>query len=174
MLGPHAENQRPASVLVNLGTSTVASSIGRLLAPPRSPPLEVEEVHRRRADEVGHENARPAGRRSRAGVRELFDDAIVHHGDLVGHRHGFELVVRDVDRGRLQPVVQRAQFAAHDMAELRVERAERLVHHECHRPAHDGAAESHALSVAAREAGDRAVEQVGDPQDARGLLDALA
>ena len=83
---------------------------------------------------------------------ELLDDAVVHDRDLVGHRHGLELVVGDVDGGRLDAVVQLAQLAAHEVAELGVERAERLVHEERHRPADDGAAERHALAVAAGEA----------------------
>ena len=91
--------------------------------------------------------------------------------DLVGHRHRLELVVRDVDRGRLQAIVQRAQLAAHQVAELGIERAERLVHQERLRLAHDRAAQRDALAVAARQAGDRAVEQMLDAQDARGLLD---
>ena len=79
---------------------------------------------------------------------------MVHHGDLVGHRHRFDLVVRDIDGGGLEAVVQPAQLAAHDVTELRIERAERLVHHERQRPAHDGAAERHALAVAAGQSRD--------------------
>ena len=80
--------------------------------------------------------------------------------------------MRDVDRGRAEPIVQRTQLAAHDVAELGIERAERLVHHEGVRPPHDRAAERDPLAVAAGEAGDRLVEQVVDTQDAGGLLDA--
>ena len=72
------------------------------------------------------------------------------------------------------PVVQRAQLVAHQLAELGVERAERLVHQEGLRLAHDGAAERDALAVAAGEARDRLVEQVVDAQDARRLLDPRA
>ena len=61
---------------------------------------------------------------------ELLDDAVVHDRDLVGHRHRLELVVGDVDRGRVDAVVQLAQLVAHQVAELGVERAERLVHQE--------------------------------------------
>ena len=53
------------------------------------------------------------------------------------------------------PVVQFAQFAAHQLAKLGIERAQRLVHQERLGPAHDGAAERHALAVAAGEAADR-------------------
>ena len=61
---------------------------------------------------------------------ELLDDAVVHHDDLVAHLHRLELVVGDVDRGRAHAVVQRAQLLGHVLAELGVERAERLVHQE--------------------------------------------
>jgi hypothetical protein len=97
----------------------------------------------------------------------------VHHRDHVGHRHGLDLVVGDVDRGRADPVVQAPELLAHQLAEGGIERAERLVHQERARAAHDRAAERHALAVAAGEARDRLVEQMVDPQQARGLLDPL-
>ena len=100
--------------------------------------------------------------------------AAAHDGDLVRHRHRLELVVGDVDRGRADAIVQLTELAHHEVAELRVERAERLVHEEGHRPADDGAAERDALAVAAGEAGDGLVEQIVDPKEARRLLDALA
>ena len=79
-------------------------------SPRRGEASTVEEVHRRRADEVGDEHA--AGpvvdllRRA-----ELLDHALVHDGDRVGHRHRLDLVVGDVDGGRVDAVVQRAQLA---------------------------------------------------------------
>ena len=75
----------------------------------------------------------------------------------------------DVDGGGLEPIVQHAQLAAHDVAELRVEGAERFIHHEGGGLAYDGAAERHALPVARGEAGDRSVQEVLDAQDAGGL-----
>ena len=113
--------------------------------------VEGQEVHRRGADEVGHEHA---GRtlinlQRRA---ELLDHAPVHDRDRVGHGHRLHLVVRDVDGGRAQPVVQCAQLAAHHLAELGVERAKRLVHQEGERLAHDRAAQRNALAVAAGQA----------------------
>ncbi len=58
--------------------------------------------------------------------------------------------------------------------EFGVEGAERLVHQKAERPAHDGAAERHALAVAAGKARDRFVEQMIDAQQLCHLLDALA
>ena len=155
------------------GTAMSAPLTRTRRGPFRQAGAEVEEVHRRRADEVGDEHRRrPVVDLLRRA--ELLDHAVVHHRDLVGHRHRLELVVGDVDGGRVDAVVQLAQFAHHEIAELGVERAERLVHQEGHRPAHDGAAERDALAVAAGKPRDRLVEQMVDAQEARRLLDALA
>ena len=67
--------------------------------------------------------------------------------------------------------MQRAQLAAHDIAEFRVQRAQRLVEQKRQRLAHDGPAERHALAVAARQARNRAIQQMRDPQRARRLVD---
>ncbi len=64
------------------------------------------------------------------------------------------------------------KLAAHQPAEFGVERAERLVHEEGHRLAHDRAAERDALAVAAGKARNRPVEDRRDPQDPRRFLDA--
>ena len=124
---------------------------------PRSRPAGPagQEVHGRAADELRHEHAaRPVvDLERRARLQHL---ALVHHRDHVGHRHGLDLVVGDVDRGGVDPVVQAAQLLAHQLAEGGVERAQRLVHQERLGPADDGAAERHALPVAAGEAADRA------------------
>ena len=57
--------------------------------------------------------------------------------------------MRDIDGGRPDPVMQVAQLAAHQMAELRIERTERLVHQEGGGAAHDRAPERDALAIAA-------------------------
>ena len=52
----------------------------------------------RRADEAGDEQVgRPVVELERRA--DLLDAAVVHHHDLVGHGHGLDLVVRDVDGG---------------------------------------------------------------------------
>ena len=148
---PFRQARRPRAIPARR-LSRPARTISR--APFGEPAVEGQEVHRRRADEIGDEH------RSRAVVdflrrAELLDDAVAHHRDLVGHRHRFHLVVGDVDGGRVDPVVQFAQLVHHQVAELGVERAERLVHQEALRPAHDGPAERDALAVAAGQAGHR-------------------
>ena len=59
---------------------------------------------------------------------ELLDPPLAHDDDAVGHRHRLGLVVRHVDEGRLQPLVQPLELGAHVDPELGVEARERLVH----------------------------------------------
>jgi hypothetical protein len=140
---------------------------------PRDTAVEAQEVHRRRADELGHEERRGLVV-DVLGRAELLDHAVVHHDDLVAHLHGLELVVGDIDGRGPHPVVERAQFLGHPLAELGVERAERFVHQEALGVAHDRAAERHALPVAARKPAHRPVEQMLEPEDARDLVHLLA
>ena len=95
---------------------------------------------------------------------DLLDAALIHDGDTVRHRHRLELVVGDVDGGRIDAVVQFAQLAAHQPAKLRIERAQRLVHQKRLGPAHDGAAKRDALPVTAGEPADPAIQEMIDPQ----------
>jgi hypothetical protein len=71
-----------------------------------------------------------------------------HH--LVGHAHGLGLVVRDVDDGELQPLLQLAQLAAHLLAQLGVQVGQRLVHQAHRRLRHQRACQRHALLLPAR------------------------
>ena len=78
------------------------------------------------ADEGGDEGAgrvvvdRPAG-------AHLLDHAARHHADPVGHGQRFALIVGDVDEGDAGALLDRAQFGAHVLAQLQVERGQRLV-----------------------------------------------
>ena len=65
-----------------------------------------QEVHRGRTDEIrDKQGSRPIIDVARAG--DLLHDAIVHDGDSIGHCHGLELVMRDIDRRGAEPIVQR-------------------------------------------------------------------
>ena len=91
---------------------------------------------------------------------DLLDHAVVHHHDLVGHGHGLDLVVGDVDGGGLQALVQGLDLGAHGDAQLGIEVGERLVEQEDLRIAHDRAAHGDALALAARELARIAVEEL--------------
>ncbi len=80
-------------------------------------------------------------------------------------RHGFDLVVRDVDDGRLEPLVQQLDLGAHFHAQLGVQVGQRLVEQEQRRVARDRPAHRHPLALAAGELRRLAVEQVLHLQD---------
>ena len=97
---------------------------------------------------------------------------MVHHRNAIAHRHGLDLVVRDVDGRRLEPPLQAENLRARLDTQLRVEVRERLVHEERSRLTHDRAAERDALALSARERAWLAVEQVLEVEDLGGLLDS--
>ena len=104
---------------------------------------------------------------------ELLDVAGVQHDDAVGHGHGFDLVVGDVDHGGLELLVQFGDLEPHVDAQRGVEVGQRLVEQEGLGLAHDGAADGDALALAAGEGARAAVEIVGEVEDARGVRDLL-
>ena len=167
MLGPDPEDEIAfRQRLTRRGNGNVALAEPDRLRAGLQAAAERQEVHRRRADEICNEQRRrPVIDVARA--RDLLDDAVVHHGDHVGHRHGLELIMRDIDRRRAEPVMQRAQFTDHRLAHFGIERAERLVHQETFRLAHDRPPERDALPVAAGKTRHRPVEKMRNAQDAR-------
>ena len=133
--------------------------------------LALEQVHARRADEAGDEDI---GRivvdlERRA---DLLQHAMVHDGDAVGHGHGLELVVGDIDHGLPELALQMLQLGAHHGAEGGVDIGQRLVEQEDRRLHDRRAADRHALQDVDRQPVGRAVEQrrqlqqLGDRADA--------
>ena len=57
----------------------------------------------------------------------IFDPTGIHHHDMVGDRHRFFLVVRDVHKCSADPALQGLQFILHLAAQFQIERAERFV-----------------------------------------------
>ena len=100
--------------------------------------------------------------------------AVVHDHDPVGQRHRLDLVVRDVDRGGLDQLMDALDLGAHLHAQFGIEVRQRLVEQEHLWIAHDGAPHRHALALAAGQRLGLAVQQLGDVEDARGMVDALA
>ena len=126
----------------------------------------VDDVHRRRADELRDEQV--VGTVVELERRaDLLDAAVVHDDDAVGHGHRLDLVVRHVHGRRLQPLVQRLDLGAHRDAQLGVEVGQRLVEQEHLRVAHDGAAHRHALALAARQLARKALEVGLEVEDLR-------
>ena len=127
-------------------------------APPAPRRGGRDDVHRRRADEArGEDGGGPLVELGRRAV--LLDAAVAHQHDVVGHGHGLDLVVGDVEHGDAEAALQRADLAPHLDAQLRVEIGERLVHQADRRLGDDRAAERDALLLAARELRGLALEQ---------------
>ena len=122
-----------------------------------------QDIHRRRADEArGERGCRPRVKLIRR--RRLLDPAVAHQNDLVGHAHGFALVVGDIDHGDAELLLQRADFAPHLGAQLGVEIGQRLVHQADRRLGDDGAAERDALLLAAGQLRRLARQQRLEPE----------
>ena len=85
------------------------------------------------------------------GSAELFDLALVHHGDGVGHRHGLLLVVRHVQEGEADFVLDVFKLDLHLAAQFEVEGAERLVEQQHRGSIDDGASQGDALLLTAGE-----------------------
>src|SRR3546814_13437044 len=83
------------------------------------------------------------------GRADLLDPAGAQHHDLVGQRHGLDLVVGDVDHGGVEVVVQLRDLDAHLHAQRRVQVRQRLVEQEDLRLAHERAADRDPLPLAA-------------------------
>ena len=132
--------------------------------------VDLDEVHRRAADEAGHE---PVDRGVVQHLRraDLLEQALVHDRDPLAHRHGLDLVVGDVDDGRLEPLVEAGDLGARLDAQLGVEVGERLVHQEHRGLADDGPTERDALALAAGELLGLAIEELVELDGLGGLLD---
>ena len=107
-----------------------------------------------------------------AGAAELLDPAVVEDGDLVAHRQRLFLVVRDVDERHPELALELLEEELHLLAELQVERAERLVEQEHPGAVDERAGERDALALAAGELDGLAVavgveadrlQHLGDP-----------
>ena len=100
------------------------------------------------ADESGDE------RRGRAlvdglGVGQLLDVAVEHDRDPVAHAHRLFLVVGDEDEGDAELGLEQLELDLHLLAELAIERAERLVEQQHAGPIDERPGERHPLLLAA-------------------------
>ena len=179
VLGPQPEDQLLAGQRLEARRLRCrhrqADRVGDAHAQPDAVLLQAaaQEIHRRRADEAGDEaRLRMMIEVLRRG--DLLDHAAVHDHDAVGQRHRLDLIVGDIDRGGLDHLMHALDLGAHLHAQLGVEVRQRLVEQEHLRIAHDGAAHRHALALAAGQRLRLAVQQLGDVENARGMVDALA
>jgi hypothetical protein len=124
--------------------------------------LDLEDVAH--AEEVGDRGAARSAV-DLVGRADLDDAAVLHHRDAVGQRERLLLVVRDVDGGEPESLLQLAQVAAQAMAQAGVEVGQRLVEQHDRRLHHDAAGERDALHLATREQARAAVGEVLEPHE---------
>ena len=108
------------------------------------------------------------------GAIDLLDAALRHDRDPVRHRQRFALVVGDVDEGDADLALDLAQFGAHVLAELEVERRERLVEQQHGRLDREGAGDRDPLALAAGQLGRFFVALAGERDELEQLIRALA
>ena len=100
------------------------------------------------ADEVRHEGVLRLVVDA-LGVADLLDAAAVHHGHRVRHGQGLLLVVGDVDEGDAQLLLHALELHLHLLAQLQIQRAQRLVQQQHLRLVHQRAGDGDALLLAA-------------------------
>ena len=125
-------------------------------SPPRSSrtaqaPATVPYEQVGHAEEAGDECRRSAARTARSAIRAARSGRPCMTAIVVGHRHRLLLVVRDVDERDAELVLDRLQLELHLLAQLQVERAERLVQQQDARTVDESAGERDPLLLAAGE-----------------------
>jgi hypothetical protein len=101
----------------------------------------------------------------RIGAADLHRAAAGHHHHLVGKGQRFHLVVRDVDQGQLQLVVDLLELAPQLPLQVRVDHGQRLVEqHGAHVFTHQAAAQADLLLGVGGQAGGALVELAGQFQ----------
>ena len=107
------------------------------------------------------------------GPAALEQAAEVHHADAIGQRERFFLVVRDEHGGDLQLALHLADRAAQLFANLRVQRAERLVEQQHFGLVRECARDGDALLLAAGELRRQAIVHALERDQAQQLLATL-
>ena len=82
---------------------------------------------------------------------KLLDAPVIEHRNAVAHRQRLALIMGDIDHGDAQRFVQVLDLELHVLAQLLVQRAQRLVHQHQRRVEHQRARQGDALLLAARQ-----------------------
>ena len=126
------------------------------------------EVGRRRADKGGDEG-RCWVLHQLFGRAKLLDLAVIDHGDMGRHGHGFHLVVGYIDRGGAGCPMDAQQFGAHLDTQFGIEIGKRLVKEERAGARGDHARNGNALLLSARDLVGIARGESFDAQQAQDL-----
>ena len=130
-----------------------------------------DEIHRGAAEEAGDVGVARVMVEVE-GAAGLLQISVTENGDARGHGHGFGLIVRDVNNGGLEALVEFDQFGTELGAHGGVEVGEWFVEEEDAGLPDDGAADGDALLLSAGEITRHAREEVFDAEDGGGFADA--
>ena len=142
MFGANAHLGSTFGIAGNIGCVAIAK--GKLRALTRA----VDHIHFWRADKLGDKQVARMAIEIKRGA-DLFDLAGLQNDDLVGKRHGLDLVMGDIDHGGTEFLVQAGDFKAHFNAQSRIKVGERLVKQEGAWFADNRAANRHTLALPA-------------------------
>jgi len=132
--------------------------------------FRIEEVHLRRADESCDEEVRRMVEHILRRA-DLLDEAVLHNDDPIAQRHGFRLIVGNVNERGVDLLAEFDELSAHLVTEFCVEVRQRLVHEEDLRFTDDCTADGDTLTLAAGERFRFSLEIFGDAEDLRRFLD---
>ena len=109
-------------------------------------------------------NARRRGIVDLLGRADLGDPSCIQDDEAIGHGHGFLAIMRDVDGGDAEPLLDRADLVAHRHADLGVEIGQWLVEQQDAWIDRQRPAECDALALPAGQRRDLALLVAAQPQ----------
>ena len=116
------------------------------------------QVHLRAANEFRDKLVlRVAVKLTRASC--LHDNTLIQHNNPVGKCHRFGLVMRDIDRGDAELVMQPRDLEAHIHPQRRIQIRQRLVEEKSPGFTDDGTADGHTLTLSAGQLFRQPVQQ---------------
>ena len=169
MLGPQAQRGLGGGWA---GQRDLPTFKGKKASSPRAYWGSSYEIHSRRANEASHVGVGWAAV-DVVGRADLLQHAVFHDGNAAAQRHGLDLVVRHIHTGDAAELVQALDLGAHLYAQLGVQVGQRLVKQKQLRVPRQGPSHGHPLTLAARELGRSAIQQVLDLQHGGHLSNAL-
>ncbi len=105
------------------------------------------------------------------GRTHLLDHALAHHDDLVGHRQGLGLIMGHEHGRDTEFALNALEFDPHLLAQIGIERGQRLIQQQHIRTDHDGTRQRDALLLATRQLIRKAVARIGQLDEFQRLPD---
>ena len=79
---------------------------------------------------------------------DLLNQTIFHDDDAISQCHGFNLIMRNIDKRCLNTLAQFNNLCAHKIAQIGVKVGKRLIHEEHSRITHNRPSDSYTLTLA--------------------------